>query len=40
MVSRAGSVFDAKGEITDAALRENVRKFVDGFVAYVRAKKE
>lgn len=37
LVSRAGSVFDASGEITDAALRENVRKFVAGFVAHVNA---
>src|SRR2546425_8066774 len=36
LVSRAGSVFDAKGEIIDAALRENVRKFAEGFVAYVK----
>ena len=35
LVSRAGSVFDANGEILDAATRENVRKFVAGFVAYV-----
>jgi len=36
LVSRAGSVFDAKGEIKDEAMRENVRRFVAGFVAYVR----
>jgi NAD(P)H-dependent FMN reductase len=35
-VSRAGSVIDAKGEITDAATRDNIRKFMQGFVAYVR----
>src|SRR5437588_6916868 len=34
LVSRAGSVFDARGEITDAAMRDNVRKFVAGFVAF------
>jgi len=34
LVSRAGSVFDAKGEITDEAVRENRRKFVAGFVAF------
>ena len=35
LVSRAGSVFDAQGEITDAAVRDNVRKFIAGFVSYI-----
>lgn len=35
LVSRAGSVFDAGGAITDEAVRESVRKFIAGFVAYV-----
>src|SRR6266851_8471400 len=35
-VSRAGQVIDTNGEITDAATRENIRKFMEGFVAYVR----
>jgi NAD(P)H-dependent FMN reductase len=39
LVSRAGSVFDANGEITDAAVRESVRKFVAGFVAYVSSRR-
>jgi len=39
LVSRAGNVFDANGEITDAAVRENLGKFVNGFVAYVRQRK-
>lgn len=34
LVSRAGSVFDAQGEITDAAVRDSLRKFLAGFVAY------
>src|SRR5919204_1861649 len=34
LVSRAGSVFDTNGDITDSAVRENMRKFVAGFVAY------
>jgi|SRR5438067_2844876 len=38
LVSRAGSVFDANGEISDAVMRENVRKFVAGFVAYAAKK--
>jgi NAD(P)H-dependent FMN reductase len=36
LIPRAGSVFDAQGEITDAATRENVSRFVQGFVAHVR----
>jgi chromate reductase, NAD(P)H dehydrogenase (quinone) len=40
LVSRAGSVFDANGEIADAAVRENVRKFVAAFAAYISAKKK
>lgn len=39
LVSRAGTVFDANGDIADAALRENIRKFVAGFVAYVAARR-
>ena len=36
LVSRAGSVFDGNGDITDAAVKENVAKFMTGFLAYVR----
>jgi NAD(P)H-dependent FMN reductase len=39
LVSRAGSVIDAKGEITDAATRDSIAKFVAGFVAYVGERK-
>jgi len=39
LVSRAGTVFDANGEITDAATRDNVRKFVAGFVGYISARR-
>ena len=35
LVSRAGAVFDANGEIKDDAVRDNVRKFVGGFVSYI-----
>jgi chromate reductase, NAD(P)H dehydrogenase (quinone) len=38
LVSRAGSVFDAQGEIQDDRIRENVRSFVAGFVAWVSAR--
>jgi chromate reductase len=40
LVPRAHTVFDASGEIADAAMRENVRKFVAGFVAYARPRSE
>jgi chromate reductase, NAD(P)H dehydrogenase (quinone) len=39
LVSRAGSVFDASGEITDAAIRDNLRKYVEGFVAHAQTRK-
>jgi chromate reductase, NAD(P)H dehydrogenase (quinone) len=35
MVSRAGSVFDANGDITDATVRDSVRQFMAGFVAFI-----
>lgn len=38
LVSRAGTAFDASGEMKDAAARDNVRKFVAGFVAHIRAR--
>lgn len=34
MVSRAGNVFDASGKITDAALQEQLRQFLAGFVKF------
>src|SRR6266853_222264 len=40
LVSRAGGVIDANGEITDAATRDSIRKFMEGFVAYVRGRKQ
>jgi chromate reductase, NAD(P)H dehydrogenase (quinone) len=36
LVSRANTVVDASGAITDAATRETIAKFMAGFVAYVR----
>lgn len=36
LVSRAASVIDANGEISDPATRDNLAKFVSGFVDYVR----
>jgi chromate reductase len=40
LISRAGNVIDANGEITDAATRDNIRNFMGGFVAYVRGRKQ
>jgi NAD(P)H-dependent FMN reductase len=34
-VSRAGNVFNAAGELTDEAIREQLRKYLAGFVAFV-----
>ena len=36
MVSRAGSVFDANGALSDQKMQDQLRKFLDGFVAFVR----
>lgn len=38
LVSRAGSAFDASGAIVDPKMRDNVRKFVEGFVAFARSR--
>jgi NAD(P)H-dependent FMN reductase len=34
-VSRAGNVFNAAGELTDDAIREQLRKYLAGFVGFV-----
>ena len=39
IVSRAGSVFDANGELVDAAMREQIQKYLEGFTAFVKARK-
>jgi NAD(P)H-dependent FMN reductase len=36
-VSRAGDVFDAKGNIVGERVREQLRKFLDGFVKFAAA---
>jgi NAD(P)H-dependent FMN reductase len=36
-VSRAGTAFDAHGDITDAAVRDSLAKFLAGFVAFTAA---
>jgi chromate reductase, NAD(P)H dehydrogenase (quinone) len=36
LVSRAGNVFDANGNITDAAMKDSVAKFMAGFAAFIR----
>ena len=38
MVARAGQLVDQSGEISDAATRESIAKFMSGFVDYVRAR--
>jgi NAD(P)H-dependent FMN reductase len=37
LVSRAGSVFDANGNITDATVSDSVARFMAGFVEFIRA---
>lgn len=39
LVSRASHVVDEQGRIGDAATREAIRRFMEGFVRYVRASK-
>ena len=36
-VSRAGNVFDANGKLVDDQVREQLRKFLDGFVKFAAA---
>jgi len=36
LVSRAGSVFDAEGNVTDAATRDAIARFMAGFVRFVQ----
>src|SRR3954451_11427981 len=36
MVSRAQGVFDAAGALTDASIEAQLRKFLKGFVAFIR----
>ena len=38
MVSRAGKVFDADGTISDPEMREQIRTYLEGFVAYLAAR--
>jgi hypothetical protein len=35
MVSRADTVFDAEGRLTDEALRTRVRSFLEGFSRFI-----
>src|SRR5256714_10452250 len=39
LVSRAGSIIDASGEISDPAIQENLRKFMEGFVGHLQGRK-
>ncbi|MES2713502.1 MAG: NADPH-dependent FMN reductase [Pseudomonadota bacterium] len=38
MVSRAQGVFDAAGALTDAAIEAQLRRFLEGFVAFTRSR--
>lgn len=38
MVSKAGTVFDADGQLVDDKAREQLQQFVAGFVAFVKAR--
>jgi chromate reductase len=38
MVSRAHTLFDASGELADAALRKQLTEFMRGYVAFVKAR--
>ncbi len=40
LVSRAATVFDENGDLKDEAMRENVRRFIEGFVTYAASRKE
>jgi hypothetical protein len=39
MISRAATVFDARGEVADAAVRDSIRLYLEGYVAYVQTRK-
>src|SRR6476661_6872504 len=38
LVSRAQGVFDSAGALTDAAVEGQLRRFLEGFVAFIRAR--
>lgn len=40
LVSRAATLVDANGELADAAMRDNLQKFLEGFVAYVDRRRQ
>ena len=40
IVSRAGDLFSVQGELTDQSTRENLRKFVEGFIAFAAQRVE
>lgn len=39
LISRAGTIVDAAGEISDPATRDNIGRFVSGFVEHVHTRK-
>ena len=40
IVSRAGDLFSVQGELTDQSTRENLRKFVEDFIAFAAQRVE
>jgi chromate reductase len=40
MISRAQTVFDANGKITDEKVQENLKNYIEGFVGFVAVQKE
>jgi hypothetical protein len=38
MVSRAQDVLDAAGALTDTAVEGQLRKFLDGFVSFIKSR--
>jgi NAD(P)H-dependent FMN reductase len=40
LVSRVSGAIDADGEISDEAVRENIKKFMHGFAEYVRSRQQ
>jgi chromate reductase, NAD(P)H dehydrogenase (quinone) len=39
MVSKANTVFDSEGRITDAKVRDNLKDYVEGFIGFVYAQR-
>jgi chromate reductase, NAD(P)H dehydrogenase (quinone) len=40
LLSRAGNAFDEKGNLKEETQSDNVRRFIEGFVAYIEARRK